>query len=82
MTESEGLLKLVGRLPAGLVILLVRAYQGCISPWLGPNCRYQPTCSSYMIEAVRKYGCLRGVWRGTRRICRCHPFGSSGYDPP
>jgi len=70
------------RLPGEALIVLVRAYQLLISPWLGPTCRYEPSCSRYMIEAVRKYGCLRGAWRGTLRICRCHPFGSSGYDPP
>jgi len=60
----------------------LRLYQMLISPWLGPNCRYQPTCSAYMIESVRKYGCLRGLWRGTLRICRCHRWVRAAYDPP
>jgi putative membrane protein insertion efficiency factor len=68
--------------PRWLLIGLVRCYQLLISPWLGPRCRYQPTCSQYFIDAVKKYGALRGSWRGIRRICRCHPWGGSGYDPP
>lgn len=64
------------------LIGLVRCYQRGVSPWLGPRCRYQPTCSEYFIEAVRKHGPVRGAWRGIRRICRCHPWGGSGYDPP
>jgi uncharacterized protein len=68
--------------PQLALIGLVRCYQYLISPWLGPRCRYQPTCSEYFIGAVRKYGALRGSFRGVRRICRCHPWGGSGYDPP
>ena len=63
------------------LILLVRFYQLAISPWLGNNCRYQPTCSSYMIEALKEHGLIKGLWLGTKRIGRCHPWGSSGYDP-
>jgi len=70
------------QLPAWLLIALVRLYQLLLSPWLGRNCRFVPTCSQYMIEAVRKYGLLRGVWRGTCRIARCHPFHAGGFDPP
>ncbi|MGD9719727.1 MAG: membrane protein insertion efficiency factor YidD [Pirellulales bacterium] len=69
-------------LPQNSLVGAVRAYQLLISPWLGPVCRYEPTCSNYMIQAVRKYGAARGAWKGLRRILRCHPFGSSGYDPP
>ncbi|BBO31661.1 membrane protein insertion efficiency factor YidD [Lacipirellula parvula] len=68
--------------PSYLMIAAVRGYQLCISPFLGPLCRYEPTCSQYFIEAVRKYGAIRGAWRGLRRIGRCHPWGGSGYDPP
>lgn len=64
------------------LVSLVRCYQYAISPWLGPCCRYQPTCSQYFIEAVNKYGPFRGSFRGLQRICRCHPWGRSGYDPP
>jgi len=70
------------RIPSVTLIAVVRAYQWLISPWLGPVCRFQPSCSHYMIEAVQKYGFLRGGWKGVRRIARCHPFGPTGYDPP
>jgi putative membrane protein insertion efficiency factor len=69
-------------LPRRLLVAAARCYQYLISPWLGPRCRYQPTCSQYFIDAVHKYGAVRGAWRGLRRICRCHPWGGSGYDPP
>jgi uncharacterized protein len=72
----------LARLPAGLLIALVRAYQVVISPWLGSVCRYDPSCSNYMIGAVRKYGFWRGAWRGIKRIARCHPLHAGGYDPP
>lgn len=64
------------------IILMVRVYQLCISPWLGQNCRFIPSCSAYMIEAVEKYGPFRGVWKGLCRIGRCHPLHPGGYDPP
>ena len=64
-----------------LLILLVRFYQLAISPWLPPRCRYQPTCSAYAIEALRKHGAIKGGLLATRRICRCHPWGGSGYVP-
>lgn len=60
---------------------MVRFYQFAISPWMGSNCRYQPTCSSYMIEALKEHGLLKGMWLGTKRIGRCHPWGGHGYDP-
>ena len=79
-------------LPAGLDIILipraflklagVRFYQICLRPIVPSVCRFQPNCSEYFIQAVRKYGPLRGVWKGTCRICRCHPFAKGGYDPP
>lgn len=69
-------------LPSWILIVLVRAYQLLISPWLGPTCRFEPSCSNYMIGAVNKYGLVRGVLKGTWRICRCHPFNPGGYDPP
>ncbi len=64
------------------VIAFVRGYQLLLAPLLPPNtCRYTPTCSAYMIDAVTKYGVLSGVWRGVKRIARCHPFHPGGYDP-
>jgi putative membrane protein insertion efficiency factor len=64
-----------------LLILLLRGYQVCISPLIGPRCRFYPTCSHYAIEALRTYGTLRGGWLTTRRILRCHPFHPGGLDP-
>ena len=68
--------------PAAALIGLVRVYQYAISPLLGPSCRFQPTCSEYFIQAVRKYGALAGGMRGVWRICRCHPFHPGGIDRP
>jgi hypothetical protein len=70
------------RLPALILVGMVRLYQLLISPWLGRRCRFDPSCSAYFIESVRKYGAVRGAWRGTLRICRCHPWNPGGYDPP
>lgn len=64
-----------------LLILLIRFYQMCISPYLGANCRFYPTCSSYAIEALQKYGAIKGGYLTMRRILRCHPFCKGGYDP-
>ena len=76
------LLRIVWLAPRRLVIFVVRCYQFLLSPLLGAHCRYSPTCSAYFIEAVSKYGAIRGGWRGVRRILRCHPFHPGGYDPP
>ncbi|MEJ7736239.1 MAG: membrane protein insertion efficiency factor YidD [Chitinophagaceae bacterium] len=62
-------------------IALIRVYQYIISPWLGPKCRYTPTCSHYSIEALKKYGLIKGSWLTVKRIARCHPWGGHGYDP-
>lgn len=75
-------LERIARLPAGLLVGLVRLYQWCLSPLLPPSCRFYPSCSQYFIEAVKKYGAVQGTWRGTKRICRCHPWNEGGYDPP
>lgn len=64
-----------------LVVGLIVMYQRAISPLLGNVCRYEPSCSEYMRQAVDKYGASRGVWMGTRRLLRCHPFHPGGYDP-
>jgi hypothetical protein len=66
---------------ARIVLILIRAWQVGVSPWLGPACRYEPTCSVYAEQAVRKHGAVRGSWLGLRRLLRCHPWGGSGYDP-
>lgn len=62
-------------------IWLIRGYQYIISPWLGPKCRFTPTCSEYGIQAFRKYGPLKGLWLTARRLSKCHPWGPSGHDP-
>ena len=64
-----------------LLIALVRGYQLLISPVLGNNCRYVPSCSAYTIEAMEKHGALKGLWLGIKRVGRCHPFHEGGYDP-
>ena len=64
-----------------LLIGLVRIYQGAVSPFLPNACRYTPTCSQYMIEAIGHYGAWRGGWLGLKRMGRCHPWGGHGYDP-
>ena len=63
------------------LILLIKIYQLLISPLFPPSCRFSPTCSEYSLEALKKYGILKGGWLGFRRIIRCHPWGGSGYDP-
>ena len=65
---------------AHVIALPVRAYRLIFSPWVGHNCRYQPTCSAYALEALEKHGALRGGWLAFRRILRCHPWGRSGID--
>ena len=64
-----------------IALLPVYFYRYCISPLTPPSCRYTPPCSQYMVEAVMKYGILRGGWLGLKRLARCHPWGGSGYDP-
>lgn len=66
------------------LVALLRAYQLLISPMLGQNCRFYPTCSNYAIEAVRVHGAARGSWLAARRVCRCHPWNEGGVDlvPP
>jgi hypothetical protein len=64
-----------------VVIVLLKGYKRFLSPLLPSACRYYPTCSEYMAEAVGKHGAVRGVWMGLRRLGRCHPFHEGGYDP-
>ncbi|MDJ0826720.1 MAG: membrane protein insertion efficiency factor YidD [Rhodobacter sp.] len=65
---------------ARLFALPVRGYRLLFSPWVGFNCRYQPTCSQYALEALEKHGGLKGAWLAAKRIARCHPLGGSGID--
>ena len=64
-----------------LLIFLIRAYQAILAPHLGGACRFEPSCSNYGLEAIRKYGAWKGGWLTLRRLLRCRPFGPSGYDP-
>jgi len=64
-----------------LLQLPIRLYRWLLSPMLGSNCRYQPSCSAYALEAIEKHGAWRGGWLSLRRICRCHPWGGYGDDP-
>lgn len=69
-----------GRLARPLLAVL-RAYKLLVSPLFAGACRFQPSCSDYMAEAVRRHGAAHGVWLGAKRLARCHPLGASGYDP-
>ena len=73
----KGISWLIGR----LFILLIRFYQLAISPLLPPRCRYTPTCSTYSLQAIKKYGPIKGGWLAIKRIGSCHPWGGSGHDP-
>ena len=65
-----------------LMLGMIRLYQAALSPLLGRTCRYEPSCSHYTAQCIEMHGPWRGVWLGTRRILRCHPFHPGGYDPP
>ena len=64
-----------------LLIIPIKVYRLILSPLLGPSCRYQPTCSSYALEALEKHGLIRGVWLTTKRLIKCNPWGGHGFDP-
>jgi len=64
-----------------IAVFLVRLYQLCIRPLIGQSCRFYPSCSEYTIEALEKYGVLKGSWLGIKRIVRCNPWNSGGHDP-
>lgn len=69
------------RLPAMAARALIRAYQLVLSPFIGNQCRFHPSCSNYALEAVEAYGALRGSWLAAKRLGRCHPFNPGGFDP-
>jgi uncharacterized protein len=64
-----------------LIVAALRLYKYWISPMLPSACRFHPTCSEYMMGSVERHGALRGVWMGTKRLCRCHPLHPGGFDP-
>ncbi len=74
-------MSLAARLLARLLAVPVHAYRLLVSPWLGRNCRFAPSCSEYALEALETHGPLRGSWLAARRISRCHPWGGEGHDP-
>ena len=63
------------------LLWLIKAYQGILSPYLPSSCRFTPTCSEYTYQAVERYGVLRGLWLGVKRLGRCHPYSSGGFHP-
>ena len=75
-------LRVLSRIVGWCLIVPVILYKLLLSPFLGQQCRFQPTCSTYFIQAVHKYGPIVGAWRGVCRIGRCHPWNPGGYDPP
>jgi putative membrane protein insertion efficiency factor len=77
----NNLLKKFFQILALPLIVLIKIYQLLVSPLIPPSCRFTPTCSHYSLEALKKYGILKGGWLSLRRIIRCHPWGGSGYDP-
>lgn len=77
----EKVVKKILKLLALPLILLIKIYQFFISPLFPSSCRYVPTCSTYTKEALEKYGLVKGLWLGIKRISKCHPWGGSGYDP-
>jgi putative membrane protein insertion efficiency factor len=74
-------MKLIKIFLGGVFIGLIKIYQFTLSPFLGKQCRFVPTCSQYGIEAIKKHGALKGSWLTLKRILRCNPWGGSGYDP-
>jgi putative membrane protein insertion efficiency factor len=81
-TTVSAMLRLPARATTGVLIVMIRLYQVTLGPLLGPACRFEPSCSRYMVESLRKYGPLKGLARGLRRLSRCHPWNPGGYDPP
>ena len=64
-----------------IFIIPIKIYQIVLSPWLGSNCRHHPTCSNYAIQAIQEWGIFKGIYLGIKRILKCHPWGTFGYDP-
>ena len=71
----------LGRLPQRLLVAIVKGYRLLLSPWIGSQCRFEPTCSAYALEALNRHGAAAGSYLAARRILRCHPWCAGGYDP-
>ena len=80
MSWLNGMKKKI-HLPTKILIFFIRVYQVTLSPFIGRNCRYTPTCSNYGIQALQKYGAIKGSWLTIKRVLSCNPWGGSGYDP-
>ncbi len=76
------ILVLIWKLPRSIIKWMVKFYQAAISPLLGRNCKFHPSCSKYMLQAIDKYGAVKGTLKGLGRICRCHPWSNGGEDYP
>jgi putative membrane protein insertion efficiency factor len=74
-------MKILNRFFSAIIIAIVRIYQFGISPYFPDACRYQPTCSQYMVDSIKEWGILKGTWLGLKRISKCHPWGGHGWDP-
>ena len=72
---------MINKIIALPLILIIKTYQIFISPMIGQNCRYLPTCSEYTVECLKKFGIIKGIYLSFKRISKCHPWGSHGYDP-
>ncbi|HVY56073.1 MAG TPA: membrane protein insertion efficiency factor YidD [Thermodesulfobacteriota bacterium] len=72
---------MISKIPAYLAAFLIKVYRYAISPILPPSCRFYPSCSEYALEAIQKYGLIKGSWLAIKRIARCHPLSAGGHDP-
>jgi len=77
----KALSKKVGQVVQHGLIRLIKLYRLLFSPWIGRNCRFEPTCSQYTQSAIERFGALKGTWLGVKRLSRCHPWHEGGYDP-
>jgi uncharacterized protein len=81
-TKFGDLVRWPSRAVGACLVGAIRLYQVTLSPLLGPACRFEPSCSVYMVESIKKYGPIKGVGKGLRRLSKCHPWNPGGYDPP